>query len=260
MADDMDHINLELPESIDVSYELAGLGSRFVAAFIDTCIVGLIEVALAIAIGYLRARLGSDPLEGWLAAVIIIFSVLLFYIGYYLYFEMAWRGQSPGKRSSGLRVISVDGAGITFEQSAVRNILRIVDTLPPFSLAGVISAFCTRRQQRLGDLAAGTMVVKERLREMPEVLAEPVPELPPQVTEEVLRAVRAGVRSVSRQEVETIRRFLERRFELAPEARTGFAARLAATIRQRFPGLPREQLTSPELFLEVVLHVIEAGE
>lgn len=260
MGDDRDRISLQMPEQIDVSYELAGLGSRFVAALIDTCIVGLIIAALAIAVGYLRARLGADTPEGWVAGFIIIFSMTLIYVGYYLYFEMASRGQSPGKRASGLRVISVDGSAITLDQSAVRNILRVVDTLPPLSIAGVIAIFLTRRMQRLGDLAAGTMVVKERLREMPEVLEEPLPDLPPEVTDEVLRVVRAGVRAVSREEVGTIRRFLERRFELAPEARASLAAKLAGTIRRRFPGLPAEQLSNPELFLEVVLHVIETTE
>ncbi len=260
MSDERDRISLPMPEQINVSYELAGLGSRFVAALIDTSIVGLIILALAIAIGYLRARLGSESPEGWIAAAVVIFSMVLIYVAYYVYFEMTSRGQSPGKRASGLRVISVDATPITLDQSAVRNILRVVDTVPPLSIAGVIAIFLTRRMQRLGDLAAGTMVVKERLREMPEVLEEPLPDLPPEVTDGVLRAVRAGMRTVSREEVGTIRRFLERRFELAPEARADLASKLAGTIRRRFPGLPAEQLSNPELFLEVVLHVIETTE
>ena len=260
MADDRDRISLQMPEQIDVSYELAGLGSRFVAALIDTCLVGLIIGALAIAIGYVRARLGADPVGGWVAGLVIVFSMVLIYVAYYVYFEMTSRGQSPGKRASGLRVISVDGSAITLDQSAVRNIVRVVDTLPPLSIAGVIAIFCTRRMQRLGDLAAGTMVVKERLQEMPEVLEEPIPDLPPEVTDEVLRVVRVGARAVSREEVGTIRRFLERRFELAPEARANLAGRRAGTIRRRFPGLPAEQLSNPELFLEVILHVIETSE
>ena len=260
MADDRDRVSLRMPEQIEVSYELAGLGSRFLATFMDTFIVALVVFVLAVSIGYLRSRFLPDFGEGWLAAVIVISSVVLLYVAYFVYYEVTAQGQSPGKQATGLRVISVDGSPITFEQSAIRNILRIVDALPPLALAGVAAAFWTERQQRLGDLAAGTMVVKERLREMPEAPVEPVPELPAQLSEELLRAVRAGVRAVKREEVATIRRFLERRFELSPQARAGLAAKLAGTIRRRFPSLPPEQLSNPELFLEVVLHVIDQAE
>jgi len=256
----MNRVSLRMPEHIEVSYELAGLGSRFVANLLDTFIVVVVVGVLAIGIGYLRNRFLPEFGEGWVAAVIIIASVVLLYIAYFVYFEVTAQGQSVGKRAAGLRVIAVDGSPISFEQSAIRNILRIFDAMPPFALAGVAAAFWTKRQQRLGDLAAGTMVVKERLREMPEAPTQPVPELPAEVSEEVLRAVRAGVRAVSRDEVETIRRFLERRFELSPEARGRLAAKLAGTIRRRFPGLPPEQLSNPEVFLEVVVHVIDEAD
>lgn len=257
MADDMDRVSLRMPEQIEVSYELAGLGSRFLASFIDTFVVGVVVLVLAFGIGYLRERFLPNFGQGWVAAVVVISAVVLLYIAYFVYFEMAARGQSLGKQATGLRVISVDGSPITFEQSAIRNILRVFDALPPFALAGVAAVFWTKRQQRLGDLAAGTMVVKERLREMPEAAVETAPELPAQLSDEVVRAVRTGVRAVKREEVETIRRFLERRFELAPDARSRLAAKLAGTIRRRFPGLPPEQLSNAELFLEVVIHVID---
>jgi hypothetical protein len=104
------------------------------------------------------------------------------------------------------------------------------------------------------------MVVKERVEspgELPEESPAPAVELPPGVSAEVLRQVRAGVRAVTREEEKTIRRFLERRFELAPDARRRLATRLAETLRPRFPALPPGQLQSPETFLEVVLRALD---
>ena len=263
MVDSGDRITLTTPEQVEVSYDLAGLGSRFLAGFVDTCLVGLIILLLILALGYLRGVLSQDSLQGWIAGLIAFSAGALVYIGYFVLFEMIWQGQSPGKRSIGLRVISTTGAPLSFEQSAVRNILRLVDVLPVAYAAALVSILVTRRMQRLGDIAAGAMVVKERIEEMPERSAaapaavQRPPDLPPEVTEDVLRLVRVGARSISREEVRTIRHFLERRFELAPDARARLAVKLAGGIRRRFPGLSEGQLSSPELLLEVVIRVMD---
>jgi len=262
MAESGDRVTLTTPEQVEVSYELAGLGSRFLAGLVDTSLLALLIFALALVVGYLRARLAQDPFQGWIAWAIVASATLLIYIGYFVLLEMAWQGQSVGKRMAGLRVISVTGAPLSFEQSAVRNILRIVDLLPVGYAAGLVSIMLTSRMQRLGDIAAGAMVVKERLSELPEPAeAEagpvPVPDLPPGVTDEVLRSVRVGARAISREELRTIRHFLERRFELAPDARYRVAGKLAGTIRRHFPGLPEGQLSNPELLLEVVIRAVD---
>lgn len=259
MVGNNEHVSVHVPEQVTISYELAGVGSRFLAALVDTFIVVVGTALLAFIAWVLRTMLTADTSLSILAWGIVISAGLLIYMGFFIWCEMTMGGQSPGKRATGLRVVSVDGAPISAEQSAVRNILRIVDMLPTMYAVGLVSVLVTARNQRLGDLAAGTMVVKERVEPLEEVSAPepPAPELPPEVSAEVLRLVRAGVRAVTREEEKTIRRFLERRFELAPSARNRLAARLADTLRRRFPGLQEGQLSRPETFLEVVIRAID---
>lgn len=261
MVDD-ERVNLHVPEQIEVSYELAGVGSRFLAALIDTSIVAAITVALGGGAWFVRAWLTGASLVSFVTGLIVAGAAILLYIGYHMWGELARNGQPPGKAWTGLRVVSVDGGPVSVEQSAVRNILRLVDFLPISYAIGLVSLLVTRRNQRLGDLAAATMVVKERLETLspevtPTVDRPPVPPLPPEVSEELLRSVRAGVRAVSREEERTIRRFLERRYELAPDARRRLATRLADTLRQRFPGIAPGQLANPETLLEIVIRALD---
>ena len=154
-----DHLSIETPEQIKISYSVAGIGSRFYAALIDLAL--LIPV---LAVGYyviLRAILDLDEsLGNWLAALAGIATFVLQW-GYYMVFEIATNGQSPGKRALGLRVIKAQGYPISFSDSAIRNIVRIVDMLPFAYGAGLLTMLLNKNWQRLGDLAAGTLVVKE---------------------------------------------------------------------------------------------------
>ena len=262
MVDD-ERVSLHVPEQIEVSYELAGLGSRFLAAFLDALLFVAIMSLLVFGAWALRSYLTGDPFISVTIGWVIAGAWVLLGIAYHVYYEVALEGKTPGKRLTGLRVIAIDGASVSGEQSAVRNILRIADWLPLLYGAGAVSLLATSRNQRLGDLAAGTMVVKERLEETIDELPPPEPEpvtatpLPPEISEDLLHAVRAGVRTVSREEEKTIRRFLERRYDLAPDARRRLATRLADALRQRFPGLDPSRLPNPEAFLEVVIRAID---
>ncbi len=260
MHDD-ERVSLHVPDQVEISYELAGIGSRFLAAVIDTCIVAAALGLVSFMVWVVRGYLTGEPGVSLITSIIVLAAYVLVYIGYHIFFELTAEGKPPGKSMTGLRVISVDGASVASEQSAVRNILRLADVLPISYAAGLISILVTSRNQRLGDLAAGTMVVKERLDQAAGVPQppepEPLPDLPPEVGADVLRLVTAGARTISREEEQTIRRFLERRFDLAPPARRRLASRLADTIRQRFPALDAGQLSNPETFLEVVIRGID---
>lgn len=263
MVDD-DRVSLHVPEQVEVSYELAGLGSRFLAAVIDASIFTAAVAVIGFAAWAIRSYATGDPFVSAFTGWVVFGAWILLGIAYNVYYELAAEGKTPGKRATGLRVISTEGAAVSFEQAAVRNILRIVDWLPVFYGAGVVSLLATGRNQRLGDLAAATMVVKERLEDVEEDVplshptsrVPPAP-LPPEVSEELMHTVRAGVRTVTREEEKTIRRFLERRFDLAPDARRRLATRLADALRQRFPGLDPSRLPNPESFLEVIIRAID---
>src|SRR5262249_33255826 len=97
----------------------------------------------------------------WLLAVfgLVAFAFLW---GYYIFFEMAWNGQSPGKRWVGLRVMRLDGTPLTLSESIIRNLVRLVDFLPAYYGVGVVAMFISSQSRRLGDLAAGTVVVHDR--------------------------------------------------------------------------------------------------
>ncbi|HZT96988.1 MAG TPA: RDD family protein [Chloroflexota bacterium] len=159
----IEEYRVETPEAVALSYELAGIGTRFVAALIDlVVIVGMAELLSLATVGliFLAGILGSFFLDA--AIIFTLTSYFLLFWGYYIAFETFWSGQTPGKRSIGVRVIKVDGRQIRFVDALVRNLVRIVDFLPSLYGLGLLVMFIGRQPRRLGDYAAGTVVVKER--------------------------------------------------------------------------------------------------
>jgi len=163
-----DQLNIETPEQVDLRFPVAGIGSRFVALLIDHVIqfgtFFLIILALTLlpddSTGHLGKTAELDTATKWALAAItfILFSLI---VGYFALFEAFWHGQTPGKRVMKLRVIKDSGRQITFFEALARNLLRLIDSLPSMYLAGVITMLCNRKNKRLGDLAAGTLVVHE---------------------------------------------------------------------------------------------------
>jgi len=153
-----DQIRIDTPENVSFDYEVSGIGSRFVAALVDHILIALIWLVLLF-IGLAVVGLTQGNLY-FLVAVVA--SILFLTVGYYILFEVAWNGQTPGKRLAGLRVLRVDGTPITLVDSLVRNVVRLADFLPAYYGLGVISMFFSKDTRRLGDFAAGTVVVKER--------------------------------------------------------------------------------------------------
>jgi uncharacterized RDD family membrane protein YckC len=228
-----DRVTIATPEGIEITMLLAGLASRFIAAIVDHAI----QFALAAVAGLLALGLGADG-----AAGIVLFSLASFAItfGYHVLFETLAGGRTPGKRLSGLRVVTAVGGPITFRTSAIRNLLRVVDFLPAAYATGATLIVATRRNQRLGDLAAGTLVV--RLPREGEAQA-PAPAAP---LDEDLAFW--DVSAVSAEEAAAVRRFLERRASLTPQARRHLASHLAGRLAPRVAGAPED--LEPEPFLE----------
>src|SRR6185295_5543407 len=158
-----DRYTIDTPENIEFAYDIAGIGSRFLAAIIDSFVIGAALLIVGIIIGVITARGGfvGSAVGSLIAAISALLSFVILW-GYYIVFDLVWNGQSLGKRAIGLRVVREGGQPITFVSSAIRNLIRIVDFLPAFYGIGVIVMFVDRRARRLGDLAAGTLVVKER--------------------------------------------------------------------------------------------------
>jgi uncharacterized membrane protein SpoIIM required for sporulation/uncharacterized RDD family membrane protein YckC len=170
-------VDVETPELVVLSYTIAGLGSRLYAALIDLLICALLFIGVAIGIGILLPRqriaaaVRSDSSTALATAALVILQFAILW-GYYLLFEGLRDGQTPGKRMLRLRTVRDGGFSVGFAASAVRNLMRIVDLQPIFTyVVGIGSIVFSKSGKRLGDMVAGTIVVRESLVRQP--VAEP---------------------------------------------------------------------------------------
>ena len=163
-----DQLSIDTPELVAIELPLAGIGSRFIALLVDYLIwsAGLV-LLIIVAVAVLPAMHAFNVKSAQWAEAIVIFIVFLFNWGYFTLFEAFWNGRTPGKRVARIRVIQRSGRSIGLLESMARNLVRYVDQLPFFYAVGVITMFVTRQHQRLGDLAAGTLVVRDREPETP---------------------------------------------------------------------------------------------
>ena len=232
-----DRVRISTPEGVDVELTLAGIGSRFIAAILDFMIQGGVLLGAGLVLGVV----GSDAERGGVAVAVFSIVAFLVFFGYDVLFEVRSRGRTPGKRWTGLRVVRTGGSPITFIPSCVRNVIRLVDILPAFYAIGMLCIFVTARNQRLGDLAAGTLIVRERPGGLRSAPAGPL-----------AMGIAGGdgwdVSAVSAADIGTVRQFLSRRESLAAGARADIAGELERRLRPRVAGAP-EHLSAEE-FLE----------
>jgi uncharacterized RDD family membrane protein YckC len=227
------NIDVRTPESIAFSYELAGLGSRFLALAIDMLLQVAIVVALAVGLMLAAARLeparhilasGAEKIADAIAVALIVAVVFAIFFGYFIIFETFWNGQTPGKRVLGIRAVRDGGYPIDFGAALVRNLIRVGELAIGFYALSAISMLASPENKRLGDFAAGTIVVRDARLAMPKTLkAEAEPQY-------------SATRYLSGDERLLIRRFLDRRDALTPQRRRELAAQLAGRVRERVPA------------------------
>lgn len=251
---------IETPERVPLHFALASLGNRFLACAFDHFLQVLLILVLVgifqLFGNVLDNGFGLAEAPKWVQAVLII---VLFFLwsSYFTFFEWLSNGQTPGKRWLRLRVISEDGRPLTFWAAAVRNLLRTVDMMPaPFYSVGLVSVFISSRDQRAGDLVAGTVVVRERENEAPsfaEVFAAPVSD---SALRRVLPVVpfTANLQSVTNKEIEVVEQYLRRRFDLPDTAREWMAWRVATPLLYKLRPRYDEKQFKYEAFLEELLH------
>lgn len=232
------------PEGVTLEFTLAGVGSRFVAAILDV----LVQIPLTVSFLLLAVALES-AIGGW-AALLGAVGAFVVIFGYDVAFETLASGRTLGKRWTGLRVVRIGGGPVTFVPSAVRNLLRLIDFLPSAYLGGVVAILVTSRNQRLGDLAAGTVVVRERV--LPAPGGGAWSSAPPTAAGVARTDIATwDVSAVNAHEVAAVREFLDRRASLVPEARSRLARDLAGRLRAKVVG-PDDGI-GPESFLEALL-------
>jgi uncharacterized RDD family membrane protein YckC len=246
-----DRVGIATPEGVELEVELGGLGSRFLAESIDYLAKGAIIGALAI----LLFAIGSGV--AWAVFLVLVFLV---WFGYDVLFEVLANGRTPGKRACGLRVVRSGGQPIGFVASSVRNMLRLVDGPLTSYIAGIVSIVVSKRNQRLGDMAADTLVVREPAApgKAPTWEARPgsVPAPPPAPWASGSNGSgdQWDVSAISQEEFAAVRQFLERRWTIEDDARRRLAWQLAEGLRAKVAGAP------PELEGEKLLERLAAAK
>jgi uncharacterized RDD family membrane protein YckC len=254
-----DQLSIETPELVAIEMPLAGIGSRFIALLVDYLIwgAGLLVLLLVGAIVLPAMHAFSKISEQWTIALIIFF-IFLVQWGYFTLFEAFWNGRTPGKRVARIRVIQRSGRAIGLFESMARNLVRYVDQIPFFYAVGVISMFATRQHQRLGDLAAGTLVVRDREVETPlwgesgsrtftaQLFAPsaPIPE-----PHNALTLPATGIAKLSASDLEVLEGFFARRLDMNLPTRQILAERISSAIQAK-SGLEPPPGASVETFLE----------
>jgi uncharacterized RDD family membrane protein YckC len=231
MAVSLGRLEVETADHVVLRYDLAGAGTRGSAALLDAFISILMVIGLSIGAVFVGARLPPElalQLSG-----ITAFAILASWVAYFVLLEWMWNGQTIGKRRAGLRVIGHDGEPARFIAVLIRNLLRPVDLLPGTYALGFVMMFLTPSSQRLGDLAAGTYVVRApkprmdwlSLRTLDPRFAGPAP------------VPAAGSVRLSGESQRLVREFVSRERLLAPRDRAKLAAALAGPIRAAVPDI-----------------------
>jgi uncharacterized RDD family membrane protein YckC len=238
-----DVLRVSTSDNVGIGYDIAGLGSRFIAQLIDSLIVGV--VAFIVNVAVLAAISPNDAQDSVLAALAAAGITLVVYVGYFVLCELSTGGRTPGKSAGQLRVLDISGAAPTAGQLLLRNLARIIDVLAG---VGVVVMFWNRQSRRVGDLLAGTVVVRIRPSMSLAAVASPPPVL---VRTPDAGPTIDGVDRLGDRELSAIRTFLTR-----PGLEQPLRARLALDMttrlldRMQLPPAAPERQWPPELFLE----------
>jgi uncharacterized RDD family membrane protein YckC len=260
---------IETPERVELEFALASIGNRFLAVLLDHLIQFLLILLVLLTVDalsksgtqFFRDLFSKDISEApnWILAIGILFLFFLF-SGYFAFFEWFWSGQTPGKKLMRLRVIREDGRPITLWEALVRNVLRIVDAFPGFVVPlyslGLICIFLNSRDQRVGDLFAGTVVIREfsdQVMTFEELISEPLND--PVLTRYKKRVqFQADLKTLTKEEVVVVESFLRRRLDLDEKRRDWMAWRLALPIMQKIKPIYEAKDFTYEGFLEELVY------
>jgi len=229
------------PEAVALEFTTANVGSRILAFVIDAAIVGAVSF-----LGVLPLVLTGATLPEWLVASILVVLIPGWYFGYFTVSETLWRGRTVGKAALGLRVVTREGGPVRFRHAAIRTLLGLVDFGIGSGFFAILSILLTRDNQRLGDLLAGTLVLRER-----SGLPAPAP-----VSFDVPAglepfAATLDVSGLTTEQYQAVRAFLLRTRSLAPQARASLALQLASPLAERLRPPPPAGVP-PELYLRCV--------
>ncbi len=233
------------PDAVELDLPTAHVGSRGIAFLVDLVILAIAELILILGLSALGAAAGQVPT--WAGMSVLIVTTLVVWMGYPIAFETLWRGRTPGKALLGLRVVTVEGGPVGLRHAAIRAFLGLVDLYLTSGGVAIITALVTEDGQRLGDLAAGTLVLRERTgHETPG----PVVFDPPRGWKDY--TARLDVSALGTREYGLIRSFLRRSGQLADETRADLARRLAEQVAPTVGGVDEGRPADAEIYLRCV--------
>jgi uncharacterized RDD family membrane protein YckC len=243
------YIKVRTPESVELEFTLAGIGNRTIALIVDYLIwgallIGVLMVWLILSVQLQQYFPNTRNLEVWLTAISILLSFAI-YTGYFVLFETLWHGQTPGKRYTKIRVIRDDGQPVGAAQAILRALVRPIDDI---AFIGMLLIILTKREKRLGDLIAGTLVVQEQ-RPISSANFKLSPEAD-SLANQLLATQNIGL--LLPDDFAVIREYLQRRSMLDNRAKNDLSLKLARQVRDllEMKELPFEM--TADLFLEAV--------
>jgi uncharacterized RDD family membrane protein YckC len=258
-----DQLNIDTPELVSIELPLAGIGSRFIANLVDSLILGAALFVLFILAAFILPALSllGPKSASWGLGILFLIIFLLFW-GYFALSEAFNSGRTVGKRVAKIRVIHQSGRGINFAEALARNLVRIIDYMPGFYGVGIAAMFMSQRSQRLGDMVAGTLVVREREVEAPmwgestsrtltAAALAPNSPIPPPHLRVTLPA--PALAKLTPADLEVLEGFFSRRLDMDLTTRGMLAGRIAAALSAK-SGLAIPPEISVETFLEAVAH------
>ena len=243
-------ITIVTPEHVELTFELAGVGSRFIALVLDTLLTAAVFTIISLAC-YFIAIITPDMVRGnvspWLFAIFTLVTFALI-AGYNIYFEAVKNGQTPGKRAVGIRVIRDTGHPVDFRSALLRNLMRIVDMLPGAYTVGFITMFASPQYRRLGDMVAGTLVVKTHPKALQAFNhtqeTESVDE-----TARLPESVYPNLSAITRDDYRAVRHLLDRRSELDENIVSSLATNMAYSLAVKL-NADTADIGDPILFLQ----------
>jgi uncharacterized RDD family membrane protein YckC len=247
-------IRLRTPESVELEFPLAGIGSRAYALFVDYLLLTIVLIAVVL-IAWLffiefqsyfafSSRMGRD-IGGWIAAISLLLLFAIF-VGYFVFFETLWQGQTPGKKLAQIRVIRDDGRPIALPQATLRGLLRVFDDFSLF-LVGFLLILQGKQEKRLGDWVAGTVVIQE-LRQKKDKIQFLDEAKSKKIAFSLLEA--SSFNPLSPDDFAIVREYLTRRSNFSSKARESVSLRLAQQLKAKLDlqSLPFDM--TADLFLE----------
>jgi uncharacterized membrane protein SpoIIM required for sporulation/uncharacterized RDD family membrane protein YckC len=234
-------VDVETPEHVAIGYELADLGSRFTALLLDWIFITVGTLGIYLGLLTLAYTLGFGGALAGIGLGVAVLAVFVLMWGYFVFYEGLRDGQTPGKRRMGIRVVHDGGFPVTVRGAAVRNLMRLIDIQPAPSFAvGGLAMMLHPQTKRLGDLAAGTVVVRDRT-------GQPIPEEAKTAAPAAL-----GRPRLTDQEFAALEMYVARRASLPGEVRADLSRKLTSRVERHFTEDARRWHTSPDAYLAMV--------